>query len=74
MTDTQPAPVDPRIAPLVQLVQGLITAYTDLASNVAAYVPDHARPELVNQVQTLRQEAVDRIAEISAWTPDVPTT
>lgn len=65
---------DPRIAGLVQLVQGLITAYTDLASNVAAYVPDHARPELVNQVQTLRQEAVDRIAEISAWTPDVPTT
>ena len=74
MTDTQPAPVDPRIASLVQLAQGLITAYTNLASNVAAYVPDHARPELVNQVQTLRQEAVDRIAEISAWTPDLPTS
>lgn len=63
---------DPRIAGLIQLVQGLITAYSDLASNVAAYVPDHARPELVNQVQALRQEAVDRIAEISAWTPEDP--
>lgn len=72
MTDTQPAPADPRIGALIQLTQGLITAYSDLASNVATYVPQDARSELVNQVQTLRQEAVDRIAEISAWAPHSP--
>jgi hypothetical protein len=64
MTDTTPDP-DPRIGPLLDLTQALIVKYSDLASNVAEYLPDDARAELIDHTQTLLQEARDRFAEIA---------
>jgi hypothetical protein len=56
---------DPRISALMDLTQGLILKYTELASNVAAHLPDRAKTELIEHTQTLIQEARDRYAEIA---------
>ena len=72
MTDTQPAPTDPRIAPLLELVQGLITEHGRVAASVVTHLPEEARAEFINHTQTVVQEAVDRVAEIASWTPRVP--
>lgn len=63
---TTPQPADPRIAPLLDLVQGLMGKYSELASNLAAHLPDRVRAELVEHTQTLLQEARDRFTEIAA--------
>jgi hypothetical protein len=51
---------DPRIGALMDLTQGLILKYTELASNVAAHLPDQVKAELIEHTQTLVQEARDR--------------
>lgn len=56
---------DPRIGALMDLTQGLILKYGELASNVAAHLPEEARVELVEHTQTLMREARDRYEEIA---------
>lgn len=68
---TQPD-MDPRIGALMDLTQGLLLKYTELVSNVAAYLPDEAKAELVDHAQTLVQEARDRYAEIALMDPTPP--
>ncbi|NEB70292.1 hypothetical protein G3I39_25025 [Streptomyces fulvissimus] len=63
MTD---ASTDPRVGALLELTQGLLTRYTELASSVAGQLPGPVRAELVDHVQTVAQEARDRYAEIAA--------
>ncbi len=61
-----PAPTDPRIGPLLNLTQVLILRYGELASNVAEYLPDNVKAELIDRAQTLMREAQDAYAEIAA--------
>lgn len=73
-TDTTSTP-DPRFGPLLDLTQGLMLKYSELASNVAAHLPDDVRAELIDHTQTLLQEARDRFAEIAAMdAPQTPTS
>lgn len=64
MSETTPATPDPRLGPLLDLTQALMGKYSELASNVASYLPDDARTELIDHTQTLLQEARDRFTEI----------
>ncbi|MEU0787587.1 hypothetical protein ABZ341_39355 [Streptomyces sp. NPDC006173] len=70
---TTQADSDPRIGALMDLTQGLILKYTELASNVAAHLPADVKAELVEHTQALVQEARDRYAEIACmnFTPPV---
>ncbi|MDX3839534.1 hypothetical protein [Streptomyces europaeiscabiei] len=68
---TQPD-TDPRIGALMDLTQGLILKYTELASNVAAHLPDEARAELIEHTQTLVEEARARYEDIALMTPRMP--
>lgn len=70
---TTQADTDPRIGALLNLTQGLIVKYGELASNVAEHLPEQVRAELIDHTQTLLQEARDRYAEIAAmdWSPPV---
>ncbi|MFJ9101262.1 hypothetical protein ACIRJM_22675 [Streptomyces sp. NPDC102405] len=62
---TTQADTDPRIGALMELTQGLILKYTELASNLAAHLPDEVKAELVEHTQTLVQEARERYEEIA---------
>lgn len=62
---TTQADTDPRIGALMDLTQGLILKYAELASNVAAHLPEDVRAELIEHTQTLIQEARDRYEEIA---------
>ena len=66
MTAQTQTDADPRFGALLDLTQGLMLKYGELASNVAAHLPDEVRAELVDHTQTLLQEARDRFAEIAA--------
>ncbi len=65
MSDTTPQ-TDPRVPALLDLTQALIYQYGELASNLAAHLPEDAKAELIDHTQTVMQEARDRITEIAA--------
>jgi hypothetical protein len=63
----------PQISALLELTQGLLYRYGELASNLAEHLPESVKAELVDHTQTVIQEARDRITEIAlmASTPPV---
>lgn len=67
---TTDRPTDPRIGILLQLTQGLMQRYTELAGVLGEHIEDEAvRREMVNTVQTVAAEVGAAIEEITS----VPT-
>lgn len=66
MADTLPA-ADPRIGPLVNLTQGLINKYSELAGLYGQHISDESiRRELGGHVQDVLDEARQAYADVAA--------
>ena len=56
---------DPRVAPLLELVQELATQYGQLAEDLAGHLPDDVKAQLVERTQIVLGGARDQLAEVA---------
>lgn len=65
-TVTEPPRSDPRIPRLIQLVQGVMSEYSNLATRVLPRLNDDERAEALEHVLKVNEDAREAISEICA--------